>query len=82
MEQLEKLDEARLSAVVGMYAKKCHHKYWHDQTLLYTYEPHDGKKHDGHTHALVDTRTSISVMSSQGRKTLGKPIFSPTNLTS
>ena len=30
MEQLEKLDETRLLALVGMYAKKCRQKRWHD----------------------------------------------------
>ena len=31
VEQLEKLDEAKLLAVVGMYAKKQRCKLWHDQ---------------------------------------------------
>ena len=33
VEQLEKLDETRLLAFVGMYAKKCWRKQWFDKNL-------------------------------------------------
>ena len=55
IEQLEKLDETRLFALIGMYAEKRRRKHWHDQyvktnrfqegdlVLLYTLRKHKRK---------------------------------------
>ena len=55
VDELEKLDETRLLAIVGMYAEKCRRKHWHDQNiktnrfqkgdlvLLYTLKKHKRK---------------------------------------
>ena len=33
VDELEKLDETRLLAIVGMYAEKHRRKHWHDQNI-------------------------------------------------